>query len=219
MASAVVVARQFDDTDQQRRASDLGMWVFLATEVLFFGALFVAYTATRVHDPAAFEIASRLTNVTLGSINTGVLLTSSLVMALAVRSAKLGLRRASIVFMGATIVLGIAFLAIKGTEYWLDYAGHLVPAINFSHPGAMNATRAMSVARSPALRSTIECGPARIAASRRRPGFALRIIACRRVVPPLVDCARHHLRTRLVRESGRAQAPASRRGPLRRDRA
>jgi len=135
MASAVVVARQFDDTNQQRRASDLGMWVFLATEVLFFGALFVAYTATRVHDPAAFEIASRLTNVTLGSINTGVLLTSSLVMALAVRSAKLGLRRASIVFMGATIVLGIAFLAIKGTEYWLDYAGHLVPAINFSHPG------------------------------------------------------------------------------------
>src|SRR5579862_2922906 len=85
MTEAVVIARQFDDPLQQRTASDLGMWVFLATEILFFGALFVAYTATRVHDPQAFAIASRLTNLTLGSINTGVLLTSSLMMALVAR--------------------------------------------------------------------------------------------------------------------------------------
>jgi cytochrome c oxidase subunit III len=133
--SAVIVARQFHDAGQQRTASDLGIWVFLATEVLFFGALFAAYTASRVHDPEAFAIASRLTDVTLGSINTGVLLTSSLTMALAVRSAKLGLSRASIGFMCATIALGIVFLAIKGTEYYLDYTGHLVPALDFSRAG------------------------------------------------------------------------------------
>jgi len=133
--SAVVVARQFDDAQQQRIASDLGMWVFLATEVLFFGALFAAYTASRVQQPEAFAIASRLTNVTLGSINTGVLLTSSLMMALAVRATKLGLSRASIGFMCATVALGIAFLAIKGTEYYFDYREHLVPALNFSHEG------------------------------------------------------------------------------------
>jgi cytochrome c oxidase subunit III len=135
MTSAVIVARQFDDAKQQRTAADLGMWVFLATEVLFFGALFAAYTATRLHDPQAFAIASRLTNVTLGSVNTGVLLTSSLMMALAVRATKLGLRGTSIAFMGATIVLGAAFLAIKFTEYALDYREQLVPAVNFSHPG------------------------------------------------------------------------------------
>jgi cytochrome c oxidase subunit III len=133
--TAVIVARQFDDADQQRKASDLGMWVFLATEILFFGALFTAYTATRLHDPQAFAIASRLTNVTLGSINTGVLLTSSLMMALAVRATKLGLRRASIGFLCATAALGLVFLAIKFTEYYLDYKGHLVPALNFSHGG------------------------------------------------------------------------------------
>ncbi|HLX30953.1 MAG TPA: cytochrome c oxidase subunit 3 family protein [Casimicrobiaceae bacterium] len=135
MTEAVVIARQFDDPLQQRTASDLGMWVFLATEILFFGALFVAYTATRVHDPQAFAIASRLTNLTLGSINTGVLLTSSLMMALAVRSTKLGLRRASIAFLLATAALGTVFLGIKFTEYYLDWRDHLVPVIDFAHTG------------------------------------------------------------------------------------
>jgi len=135
MVDAVIVARQFDDARQQRRASDLGMWVFLATEILFFGALFMSYTISRIHDPEAFAIASRLTNITLGSVNTAVLLTSSLTMALAVRAMKLGMRRTSVGFMCATIALGIAFLAIKGTEYWLDYTGNLVPAVNFAQPG------------------------------------------------------------------------------------
>jgi cytochrome c oxidase subunit 3 len=130
-----VVARQFDDPLQQRKASDLGMWVFLATEILFFGALFVAYTATRLHDPQAFAIASRLTNLTLGSVNTAVLLTSSLTMALAVRATKLGLRNASIAFLLATAVLGLAFLGIKFTEYYLDWRNHLVPVLDFAHAG------------------------------------------------------------------------------------
>jgi cytochrome c oxidase subunit 3 len=135
MTQAIVVARQFDDPLQQRKAADLGMWVFLATEILFFGALFVAYTATRLHDPQAFAIASRLTNLTLGSVNTAVLLTSSLTMALAVRATKLGLRNASIAFLLATAVLGLAFLGIKFTEYYLDWRDHLVPVLDFAHAG------------------------------------------------------------------------------------
>ena len=136
MSSAIViVARHFDDAEQQRAASDLGLRVFLATEILFFGGLFTAYTATRLHDPQAFAIASRLTNVTLGSINTGVLLTSSLMMALAVRATKLGRSRASIAFLCATAVLGLAFLGIKFTEYVLDWHDHLVPVLNFAHHG------------------------------------------------------------------------------------
>jgi cytochrome c oxidase subunit 3 len=135
MAEAVIVARQFDDPEQQRTASDLGMWVFLATEILFFGGLFTAYVATRLHDPQAFAIASRLTNVTLGSINTGVLLTSSLMMALAVRATKLGFSRAAFGFLCATGVLGLAFLGIKFTEYVLDYQDHLVPVLDFAHSG------------------------------------------------------------------------------------
>src|SRR5436305_2021891 len=85
MAEGVVIAQQFDDAEQQRNAADLGMWVFLATEILFFGVVFAAYTMTRIHYPQAFNAASRLTNITLGSINTAVLLTSSLTMALGVR--------------------------------------------------------------------------------------------------------------------------------------
>ena len=135
MASNVIVARQFDDSDQQRRAADLGIWVFLASEILFFGALFLAYTVTRLHHPEAFAIASRHTDVTLGSVNTGVLLTSSLTMALAVRATKLGLRPASVIFLCSTAALGLTFVAIKGTEYWQDYVVGLVPGVDFSFAG------------------------------------------------------------------------------------
>jgi cytochrome c oxidase subunit 3 len=137
MADSIVLKPQFDDAEQERVASDLGIWVFLATEILFFGALFAAYTITRIRYPEAFAVASRLTNITLGSINTGVLLTSSLTMALGVRSAKLGARTALIGWMCVTVVLGIAFLAIKSTEYYLDYTGHLVPALDFAHAGVL----------------------------------------------------------------------------------
>lgn len=136
MAEAAIVAHQFDDAEQQRTAADLGIWVFLATEILFFGALFTVYTFTRFHYPEAFAAGSRLTNVTLGSINTGVLLTSSATMAFGVRAAKLGLRKPTVAFLCATIALGMVFLAIKSTEYYLDYTEHLVPALNFAYDGA-----------------------------------------------------------------------------------
>ena len=136
MASAVsFLAPQFDDIEQQKGASKLGIWIFLATEILFFGVLFAAYTLTRVQHPAAFAAGSRLTNVTLASINTAVLLTSSLTMALGVHAAQCGARRALVGWLSLTVGLGIAFLAIKGIEYRIDYVEHLVPKINFQYPG------------------------------------------------------------------------------------
>src|SRR5881397_2337933 len=87
------VAQQFDDLDQQRAAAKLGMWIFLATEVLFFGGLFLSYTVYRYLYPETFAAASRHTEVILGGANTAILLVSSTFMALAVRAAQLGQRR------------------------------------------------------------------------------------------------------------------------------
>jgi len=135
-STVAALAPQFDDAAQQREASRLGIWIFLATEVLFFGVLFAAYTITRVHDPAAFAAGSRLTNVTLASINTAVLLTSSLTMALGVLAAQSGSRRATVGWLSLTVALGISFLAIKGIEYRIDYLEHLIPTVNFLYTGA-----------------------------------------------------------------------------------
>jgi cytochrome c oxidase subunit 3 len=116
---------------EESETATLGMWVFLATEVLFFGVLFFAYITTRLHYPEAFALASRHTNLALGSINTGVLLTSSLAMALAVRSVSLGAVRAGKRLLVATVGLGVIFLVLKSVEYAHDYAEHLVPWLDF----------------------------------------------------------------------------------------
>jgi cytochrome c oxidase subunit III len=114
---------------------ELGMWVFLTTEVLFFGVLFFGYTVTRLHHPAAFAQASRHTDVLLGSINTAVLLTSSLTMALAGRSAQSKNRRASRWLLTATFALGLLFLGLKILEYTHDFQEHLVPWLSFGLDG------------------------------------------------------------------------------------
>jgi cytochrome c oxidase subunit 3 len=103
------------------------MWVFLATEVLFFSVLFFGYLVTRVHHPEAFAQASRHTDVVLGSLNTAILLTSSLTMALAGRSAQLGKQRSSGWLLSATFLLGALFLSLKLLEYAHDIHEHLVP--------------------------------------------------------------------------------------------
>jgi cytochrome c oxidase subunit III len=136
MASGVAaIAPQFDDAGQQRSAANLGIWIFLATEVLFFGVLFAGYAITRVRFPEAFAAGSRLTIVTLAGINTAVLLTSSLTMALAVYAARQGARRALVGWLYLTVALGVAFLAIKAVEYRIDYLEHLVPVLDFAYPG------------------------------------------------------------------------------------
>lgn len=134
MASGIAMtAPQFDDAEQQRSSSNLGIWIFLATEVLFFGVLFAAYAITRVRFPDAFAAASRATSLTLAGINTAVLLTSSLTMALGVHAARQGARRALVGWLWLTVALGAAFLVIKAFEYRLDYVEHLIPTINFDH--------------------------------------------------------------------------------------
>src|SRR4029434_11303928 len=87
------LAHQFDSLGQQKEAATLGMWVFLATEVLFFGGMFLAYAIYRAWYTAAFAAASHELDITLGTINTVVLITSSLTMALAVHAAQLGQRK------------------------------------------------------------------------------------------------------------------------------
>src|SRR5262249_18614529 len=109
-----VVSEQFESLEQQQDASNLGMWVFLATEVMFFGALFLGYTVYRSLYAEAFAEASRHLNVLLGSINTGVLLCSSLSMALAVQAAQIGRQGRVVGFLLGTMALGIIFLGIKG---------------------------------------------------------------------------------------------------------
>ena len=125
------LAHQFDDLAQQHEAGNLGMWVFLATEVMFFGGLFAGYSVYRALYLPAFEAGSRLLDVKLGAANTAVLIGSSLTMALAVRSAQLGRRKALILFLLLTIALGSVFLGVKGYEYYHKFENHLVPGIDF----------------------------------------------------------------------------------------
>jgi cytochrome c oxidase subunit III len=129
------LAEQFRDLEQQREASSLGMWVFLVTEIMFFGGLFTVYTVARAMHPAAFAEASRHLNVTLGGTNTAVLIVSSLTMALAVHASQVGRRRALIGFLALTIALGGVFLFIKAVEYSDKFHHHLVPGRAFSFPG------------------------------------------------------------------------------------
>jgi cytochrome c oxidase subunit III len=125
------LAHQFDSLGQQTEAAMLGMWVFLVTEVLFFGGLFVTYAVYRSFYPAAFSAASHELDILLGGINTAVLITSSLTMALAVHAAQLGQRRLLMIFLVVTMVLGTVFLGIKAVEYYHKFAEHHVPGATF----------------------------------------------------------------------------------------
>jgi cytochrome c oxidase subunit 3 len=126
----------FDDPEQQREAATLGMWVFLATELLFFGGLFAAYMIYRVWYPETFGDASRTLDITLGSVNTLVLITSSLTMAFAVRAASTGQRRQLLILLAVTMMLGLVFLSIKGVEYHQKFVEHHVPGLGFHFEGA-----------------------------------------------------------------------------------
>ena len=125
------LAHHFDDMAQQNDTATFGMWVFLATEVLFFGGLFCAYSIYRAWYPDAFAAASHSLDITLGAINTAVLITSSLTMALAVHASQTGNRRLLMMFLVATMLLGLAFLGIKGVEYAQKFIEHHVPGPSF----------------------------------------------------------------------------------------
>lgn len=125
------VQEQFDDFPQQRSAAQLGMWIFLATEVLFFGGLFLAYTVFRSLYPRDFAAASHHTVVLIGGINTAILLFSSTLMALAVRAAELRNQKQLIRLLLGTAFFGILFMILKGVEYYKDWTDQLVPVLNF----------------------------------------------------------------------------------------
>jgi len=129
------VAHQFLDMEQQRESTLLGMWAFLVTEVLFFGGLFISYLVFRAWYPHAFVLGSHELNVTLGAINTAVLLGSSLTMALAVHAAQEGKAKKIVRFMGATLLLGLVFLGIKSFEYSHKFHENLFPGASFSFEG------------------------------------------------------------------------------------
>jgi cytochrome c oxidase subunit 3 len=111
------------------------MWVFLATEVLFFGGLFAAYMVYRIWYPATFGEASRQLDIVLGTVNTAVLIASSLTMAIAVHAAATDRRGVLMAFLALTMVLGLVFLGIKGFEYYHKYVEHLIPGSNFRFEG------------------------------------------------------------------------------------
>src|ERR1043165_544820 len=125
-------AEQFEDMPQQKSAATLGMWTFLATEILFFGGMFMTYITSRHAYPQAFAEASRHTIVLYGTINTAILLTSSLTMALAVHAAQLNKTKSLVRFLLLTVLLACCFLVVKGFEYHDDITEHLWPGPNFN---------------------------------------------------------------------------------------
>jgi cytochrome c oxidase subunit 3 len=139
-----VLEHHFEDLGQQHEANTLGMWMFLATEVMVFGGLFTGYTVYRTSYPAEFAAGSDKLVVAFGGWNTVVLLTSSLTMALAVYAAQVGRRQLLVNCLWATAALGTAFLVVKGFEYYSDFEENLVPRLAFEpqewrqeglHPG------------------------------------------------------------------------------------
>lgn len=126
------LAHHFDDLQQQHEAGEMGMWVFLCTEIMFFGGLFLAYTIYRTQDEAAFAAASHELDLFWGTVNTAVLLTSSLTMALAAQAAESLQQKKLAVLLAATMILGCMFLGIKGMEYQHKYEHGLMPLLGLS---------------------------------------------------------------------------------------
>jgi cytochrome c oxidase subunit III len=121
----------FSTMQQQTEAAVMGMWVFLITEIMFFGGMFAGYMIYRFMYYQAWLEGSQHMDFWWGTINTVVLLCSSLTMAAAVRATQLGLRKSSVTLLGITILFGLAFLGIKGIEYY----GHIVTDHQFPGPG------------------------------------------------------------------------------------
>jgi cytochrome c oxidase subunit 3 len=122
----------FESLARQHNAALFGMWLFLATEVLFFGGLFGGYAVYRTLYPEGFVAGARHSEIVLGTVNTALLLTSSLCLAAGVRAARLGIARFARACFFATALLGCLFLAVKGWEYADDIAKHLLPGPDFA---------------------------------------------------------------------------------------
>ena len=122
----------FISVEQQKDAASLGMWLFLATEIMFFGGMFCAYLIYRLWYFNEFAAGSRSLDLKWGTINTIVLICSSLTVALGVRAAQMGKRKLLVILLLLTIVFGFAFLGIKGVEWYAKYKEHHIPGASFS---------------------------------------------------------------------------------------
>jgi cytochrome c oxidase subunit 3 len=126
---------QFETMEQQQESATLGMWLFLVTEIMFFGGLFMAYLLYRIWYPQAWAEGSLELDIRLGGLNTAVLIGSSLTMALGVRAAQTGFPRATVNWLLATIALGMVFLVVKAFEYAHKFEMHHVPGPHFEFEG------------------------------------------------------------------------------------
>ena len=131
----LALREQFETAEQQKDASTFGMWIFLITEIMFFGGMFLAYTIYRSAFPHVFALASSSLNVYIGAANTVVLLCSSFTMVLAVRAAQLGQRKAIVAFLILTLILGGVFLGVKAYEWNEKFQEHHVPGPSFHLEG------------------------------------------------------------------------------------
>jgi cytochrome c oxidase subunit 3 len=121
----------FADMEQQRNASSLGMWVFLGTEIMFFGGMFCAYLIYRLAYYTEFAAASSTLSLPIGTVNTAVLICSSLTVALSVRSAQLGRQKLVVLLLVLTLLFGLVFLGVKGYEWREKFVEHHIPGSSF----------------------------------------------------------------------------------------
>jgi cytochrome c oxidase subunit III len=131
-ARGAALHKPYRSLRRQREASEFGLWVFLGSEVMFFACALTGYAVYRTLWSEDFAAAARETNVVYGTLNTAILLTSSLTMAAAAEGARAGLRRLTLACLAATIAFGLAFLVVKGFEYREDIEKHLVPGPGFA---------------------------------------------------------------------------------------
>jgi cytochrome c oxidase subunit 3 len=136
----LALREQFDTAAQQKDASTLGMWIFLITEVMFFGGMFLAYSIYRAKFPEVFAIASTSLNVKIGAANTLVLICSSFTMVMAVRASQLGKLRDIVWWLVATLILGFTFLAVKAFEWNEKFELHHVPGMANFHLNGVGAS-------------------------------------------------------------------------------
>jgi cytochrome c oxidase subunit III len=139
-AHPAFLRHHFDTVEQQKEASSFGMWLFLLTEIMFFGGLFCAYLIFRNWYYPAFVAGSHQLSIVLGTINTGVLICSSFTMAMAVFSAEMRNRKGLVMYLIFTIILGGIFLGIKADEYHEKWEKHHIPGLNFSVHDFTNPT-------------------------------------------------------------------------------
>lgn len=136
MTSASPALRfQFATREQQHATATAGMWIFLATEILMFGALFLSYAVMRTWYVHAFAIGSNHTEMLVGAVNTGVLLTSSFTLVFALVSIEENRTRATLIFLVLTMLLGLVFLGVKAHEYHQHWVDGTVPGLKWSFKG------------------------------------------------------------------------------------